>query len=76
MKYDPKIYKITSNKWRRVAKLPKNKNGFQALKAVDPEHAKAIYEKINDIAADIYLRTYAEPIYLTKEEWAEFKKSK
>ena len=59
-----------------VARLPEGKTGLEALAEVDPRLAKNMLDRMNNAAAEQYLRCYAKPPYvlnLSVEEFDEFK---
>ena len=69
-------FRQVSRKYRMVARLPEGKTGLEALAEVDPRLAKDMLDRMNNAAAEQYLRCYAKPPYvltLSVEEFDEFK---
>jgi hypothetical protein len=52
-------FKQTSNKFRHVARLPPGKTGLEALAELEPEYVRALQQRVEDQAAEHYLRVYA-----------------
>jgi hypothetical protein len=77
-KYDPEIWKSTSNKYRHVARLPEGLDGIAALREHAPEAYQRIVDRLRREAEDTFRRMYSDRVEgchaeLSPDEWAAFR---
>jgi len=66
-------YKQVSRKYRTVARLPPGMTGLEAMRTVDPAFVEDMMRRLNDAAAEQYLRVYAkDTVEVPIKDWPEW----